>query len=68
MGSFPEGADPNFQGVLEFVYEAQQHMPCIVTVSVQSLGQGMHFALALLQAVFLNLACLIFQNKVYLSL
>lgn len=56
MGSFPEGADPNCQGVLEFVYEAEQHTPFTVTVSVQSLGQGTPFALAVLQAVFLNLA------------
>lgn len=49
-----------------FVYEAEQQTPCIVTVSVESLGQGT--ALAVLQAVFLNLACLVFRDKGYLPL
>lgn len=68
MGSFPESADPNCQGGLEFVYEAYQLILCTVTVSVPSLGQGTHFALDVLQALFLNLACLVFQNKGYLPL
>lgn len=63
MSSFPEGADPNCQGVSEFIYEDEQHTPCIVIVSVQNLGQGTLFALGVLQAVFLSLACFVFQNK-----
>lgn len=61
--------------MLEFVYEAEQHtvtmsvqIPCTVTMSVQSLGQGTRFVLAVLHTVFLNLSCLVFQNKSYLPL
>lgn len=63
LGCFPGGADLNCQGMSEFIYEAELHTPCIVTVRVQSLGQGTHFALAVLQAVFLKSGMFSFSKQ-----
>lgn len=55
MGSFPEGSVLICHKVLQVSYEAELHTSYIVTVSVQSLGQGTHLVLAVLQVVFLSL-------------
>lgn len=55
MGSFPEGDGLTCHEVLQVLYEVELHTSCVITVSVQSLGQGTHLVLAVLQAVFLSL-------------